>query len=133
MRRRGAILGIAAAVLVGASVLSGCGGDERTQAQLVAEGRRLFESSCAACHGIDLRGTDGWPPLLDPIYAPNHHPDQAFYNAVENGVQPHHWNFGPMPPQLRFSEADVEAIVAYVRSRQLEAGITGDPSHGPQP
>lgn len=118
-----------AAVAV-ASLASGCGGDERTGPELVTEGRELFESSCAACHGLDLRGTSDGPPFLDPIYAPNHHPDEAFYSAAENGVQQHHWNFGPMPAQPRFSEADLQAIIAYVRSRQQEAGITRDPTHG---
>lgn len=118
-------------------VASGCGGDEagdgdgsaRNPSDLVAEGRALYEETCAACHGRDLKGTDAGPPFLSPIYAPNHHSDEAFYAAVENGVQPHHWEFGPMPPQPHVSPEDVEAIVAYVRARQEEAGITEDPSH----
>jgi hypothetical protein len=63
------------------------------------------------------------PSFLDPIYAPGHHPDESFFRAVENGVQPHHWDFGPMPPLSHLDRDDVEAIVAYVRSVQVENGI----------
>jgi mono/diheme cytochrome c family protein len=109
--------------------LSACGGDERSPTQLVSGGRALYESSCAACHGMDLKGSDGGPPFLNPIYAPNHHPDEAFHRAAKEGVQQHHWTFGNMPAQPRFTEADIDAIVAYVRSEQRKAGITNDPSH----
>jgi hypothetical protein len=69
------------------------------------------------------------PPFLSVIYAPNHHPDESFYVAVEQGVQPHHWDFGPMPPQPAVTREQVEAIVAYIRSQQEAAGIPEDPSH----
>jgi mono/diheme cytochrome c family protein len=97
--------------------------------QLVARGEELYEQTCATCHGIDLMGTKKGPPFLSPIYAPNHHPDEAFFAAAAGGVQPHHWDFGPMPPQPEVSRDEVEAIVAYIRTRQIEAGITEDPSH----
>lgn len=69
------------------------------------------------------------PSFLSPIYAPDHHPDAAFRAAVANGVVPHHWSFGPMPPLPEVSEAEVEAIIAYVRDQQRCAGITDDPTH----
>ncbi len=109
--------------------LGACGGDERTQAELVREGRERFEATCAACHGMDLKGTDDGPSFLDPIYASNHHPDEAFHRAARQGVPQHHWNFGPMPPQRSVTDDEVEAIIAYVRQRQREAGVTRDPSH----
>ena len=102
------------------------GGAVAGDSELVAEGKTLYESNCAACHGPDLKGTSTGPPFLDPVYAPGHHPDAAFYTAVEFGVQPHHWDFGPMPAQQQISEEEVEAIVAYVRSVQVDAGITDD-------
>jgi len=117
--------------------LSGaCGGDVTRDdvggdpgPDLIAEGQRIYQQNCAMCHGVDLKGTDTGPPFLSPIYAPNHHPDEAFYAAVTNGVEPHHWEFGPMPAQPAVGRDDVTAIVAYVRSRQQDAGITEDPSH----
>jgi hypothetical protein len=69
------------------------------------------------------------PPFPDPIYAPNHHPDDAFRAAVAQGVAPHHWPFGPMPAQPSVDDKELEAIIAYVRDRQHAAGITHDPAH----
>ena len=89
---------------------------------LVAEGRQLYEATCAACHGADLTGTDNGPPFLDPIYAPDHHPDGAFYAAAEVGVQPHHWDFGPMPRQP-VDDEQMRRIIAYIRSVQRDEGI----------
>ena len=121
-----------------------CGGDSDTEGpdgaaaptstspydpELVAEGERAYQETCAECHGDDLNGTDDGPPFLDAIYAPNHHPDEAFFAAVAGGVQPHHWDFGAMPPQTNVTQEEVQAIVAYIRTKQIEAGITEDPSH----
>jgi mono/diheme cytochrome c family protein len=96
--------------------------------ELVAEGEAAYQQTCAMCHGDDLNGTDDGPPFLDPVYAPDHHPDEAFFAAAANGVQPHHWDFGPMPPQPDVTPDEVQAIVAYVRTQQIEAGIIEDPS-----
>ena len=64
------------------------------------------------------------PPFLDAVYAPDHHPNSAFFSAVKNGVQPHHWDFGPMPALPHLDDDDTEAIVAYIRQEQRRAGIT---------
>jgi hypothetical protein len=50
-------------------------------------------------------------------------PPSGSGSTPEDLVEPHHWDFGPMPPQPDVSRADVEAIVAYVRAEQKEAGI----------
>jgi mono/diheme cytochrome c family protein len=130
IRRSAAVL---AAALVVTSLGAACGeGDEETEvsaggtgsrAQLIAEGKDLYVQTCSMCHGVDLKGTDIGPPFLTPIYAPDHHPDGAFFAAVANGVEPHHWEFGPMPAQPDVSPQDVAAIVAYVRDEQAEAGL----------
>jgi mono/diheme cytochrome c family protein len=114
---------------------SGDGGTEGTaeelgyEPELVSRGEDLYQQNCATCHGEDLRGTETGPPFLDVIYAPNHHPDEAFQAAAAQGVQPHHWDFGPMPPVPAVDSEDVAAIVAFVRTQQFEAGIERDPSH----
>lgn len=128
-----------ASVAVAAALLTGCAGtdpgdevsdgDPSSAGASVAEGKELYEETCATCHGSDLKGTTSGPPFLDPIYAPNHHSDEAFYAAAANGVQPHHWQFGPMPAQPSVDTEDVAAIIAFVRSEQKKAGITEDPSH----
>lgn len=96
---------------------------------IVAAGEELFLANCAACHGADLLGTGTGPPFLHAIYAPNHHGDEAFQRAVALGVQPHHWEFGPMAPVEGLTRDDVAKIVAFVRKQQQDAGIVRDPTH----
>jgi len=87
-------------------------------------GKRAFNTVCAACHGKNGGGRQGMgPPFISPIYRPGHHGDYAFEMAVKNGVQPHHWTFGSMPPQPGLTRADVLSIVSYVRAIQRENGI----------
>lgn len=88
-----------------------------------AQGRALFEKSCAQCHGADLRGSKQGPPLVHRVYEPSHHADIAFQLAVKYGTRQHHWNFGDMQPVEAVTPDDVAHITAYVRHRQREAGI----------
>jgi mono/diheme cytochrome c family protein len=87
-------------------------------------GETFFEENCASCHGKNAAGRDGFaPPLIHRIYEPNHHGDQAFYLAVQNGVRAHHWSFGNMPPVKAVDRDQVEQIIAYVRTLQMANGI----------
>lgn len=86
-------------------------------------GASLYADNCARCHGEDLRGTDQGPPFLDDVYEPGHHGDGAFLVAVQRGVTPHHWDFGPMPPIPDVTPSQVTDIVAFVREQQRAAGI----------
>jgi mono/diheme cytochrome c family protein len=114
-------------------VAAGCGGQDDEVARRLAAlpptpavhrpGEQLYARNCAGCHGPQARGTDKGPPLAHRVYEPGHHSDQAFYLAVRNGVAAHHWRFGNMPAQPQVSEAELEAIVGYVRWIQREAGI----------
>lgn len=98
-----------------------CGSGDGGQA--AADGQALFAANCAVCHGEQARGTDQGPPLVDIIYEPSHHPDDSFRSAVANGVSPHHWQFGPMPAVPGLASTEVDAIIAYVRGLQRDAGI----------
>jgi mono/diheme cytochrome c family protein len=89
----------------------------------LAEGERLYNDTCARCHGVFGAGSDTGPPLVDIIYEPNHHADIAFQRAVALGVAAHHWRFGNMPPVPGVDTAAVGRITAYVRWLQREAGI----------
>lgn len=91
--------------------------------ELVAAGDGLYQAHCASCHGADLRGTDQGPSQLSIVYEPSHHSDAAYLLAVQRGVQPHHWTFGPMPPIPDLTPEDVEAIVAFVREQQRISGF----------
>jgi mono/diheme cytochrome c family protein len=89
-----------------------------------AAGETVFENTCAACHGVEGIGTEQGPPLVHQYYRPGHHADGAFTLGIRNGVQPHHWDFGPMPPQPGLSAQDIADVTAYVRQVQINAGIS---------
>jgi len=95
--------------------------------KFAALGKRAFDANCAACHGVNGSGTKSGPPLVNDIYNPGHHDDQSFYRAVKLGVRQHHWRFGNMQPLPAVSEAQVAAIIRYVRELQLANGITYHP------
>jgi mono/diheme cytochrome c family protein len=115
-------------ILVPALLLAGC---EKPGAWLPPpgfigdpeQGRVLFASRCASCHGADARGTDQGPPLVHEIYRPGHHADIAFHLAVKNGVRAHHWGYGDMPPQPGLTPEQVGHMVEWVRREQRRAGI----------
>ncbi|WP_238442656.1 c-type cytochrome [Salsipaludibacter albus] len=104
-------------------VLAACGTDAAAPADRDDVGARVFAANCATCHGPDLGGTDRGPPLLHEYYLPDHHPDVVFATAIANGVQAHHWDFGPMPAIGGLSDDEVAAVVAHVRDEQRRAGL----------
>ncbi len=117
-----------AAVAFAAVIVAGCGvsgtdlSDDASREQ-VAQGRVVYERSCASCHGIDADGTDRGPSFLNDVYEPSHHADGAFLLAVKVGVPEHHWNFGDMPPVEGVSDDEIAGIVGYIRSLQRAEGI----------
>jgi mono/diheme cytochrome c family protein len=107
-------------------VAAGCGDDDGGTSGGAASGRgaELYQQRCATCHGSDLRGTDGGPSLLSIVYEPGHHPDASFRTAITSGSPQHHWGFGDMPPMGQgLSDAEIDAIIAYVRSVQQSEGF----------
>ena len=87
-------------------------------------GGRIFDASCATCHGPNAAGREGIaPPLVHKIYEPSHHGDEAFQRAVALGVRGHHWPYGDMAPVSGLTRADVQMVVAYVRELQRANGI----------
>lgn len=115
------------AIVGAAAMMAGCAADE---AQTVAPaagstGAEIYASSCASCHGTDLRGTDKGPSQLSIVYEPNHHPDAAYRSAIINGAGQHHWNFGDMEPVEGLDDEQIEAVIAYIRSEQQRLGFEG--------
>ena len=87
-------------------------------------GATLYAQHCASCHGDNGAGReDVGPPLVHIIYEPSHHPDGAFYAAVQLGVRAHHWRFGDMPRQSHVTEPEITQIIAYIRALQRANGI----------
>lgn len=91
------------------------------------QGRALFRSNCAFCHGGDARGGRG-PNLVS---APLTHgeSDEALKTVIREGVPG-----TSMPAFSEFTAEEVAEIVAYVKS--LSAGVNrqvpveGDPTRG---
>ncbi len=116
-----------AAIIVLAAVVGACGSSNTAPTRQAStgdeDGALVYATSCASCHGDDLRGTDKGPSHLSIVYEPNHHGDAAFRSAIINGAQQHHWNFGDMEPVEGLSDGEVEAVIAFVRSEQERLGF----------
>jgi mono/diheme cytochrome c family protein len=116
MTTAGVRLALAGATTAALAVLGGCGADgPRTQLQL---GEGVYGASCAQCHGGDLGGTERGPSLLDPAYGPTQLADAGFVTAIRNGVEQRLWEFGPMPGNPGLGDEQIDAVIAFVRSRQ---------------
>jgi mono/diheme cytochrome c family protein len=59
--------------------------------------------------------------LLEPAYGPDQLTDAEFADAIRNGVEEQLWNFGPMPANGAIGDAQIAAIVEFVRSEQADA------------
>lgn len=119
----------AAVILTIAITAASCGGSDASSspeaAGKVGDGAALYQSNCASCHGADLRGTDKGPSHLSIVYEPNHHGDEAFRSAIMNGARQHHWGFGDMAAIPGLDDAQIDAIISYVRSEQERQGFEG--------
>ncbi len=115
------------ALLTVLTLLHACaaGGEGATEDGAVdlARGRELYAQNCAVCHGPVAEGTTIGPPLVHEVYVPSHHADESFQVAVARGVQPHHWEFGAMPPIPALDRDEVADITAHVRGLQADAGL----------
>lgn len=115
----------AGAVVVAALLVGACSGDDEQSSATgsAADGAAVYEQSCASCHGSDLRGTDRGPSHLSQVYEPGHHPDAAFQAAIAGGARAHHWQFGDMPPVAGLDDAEVAAVIAFIREQQELHGL----------
>ncbi len=113
-------------ITITAAMFAACGADAPDAANTptgpVTPGAAAYAANCASCHGPMLDGTLNGPPLLSQVYEPSHHPDESFRSAVTNGVQAHHWNFGPMPA-IGLDDDTITAIIEHVRATQTAEGF----------
>ena len=86
-------------------------------------GQEAFGKNCAVCHGTFGQGSDKGPPLIDNIYNPGHHADEAFYLAAKRGVHAHHWRFGNMPALAPIDPLVMQSIIVFIREVQRANGI----------
>ncbi len=101
----------------------GGSGDESATASTTLDGAALYQKNCASCHGADLRGTDRGPSQLSQVYEPGHHTDDSYRAAVIQGAVAHHWTFGDMAPVTGLKDAEIDAIISFIREQQREHGF----------
>src|SRR6266852_1912449 len=73
----------------------------------VTNGRGLFQTRCADCHGIDAKGVHG--PDLTVIFA-NGATDDRVFQTIRRGVA------GTEMPASNAPDAELRAIVAYLHT-----------------
>jgi cytochrome c oxidase cbb3-type subunit III len=96
-------------------------------AQQVSDGKRTFASTCAACHGLDGKGGERGPDIVNRR-AVQRLPDASLFRVVRDGKP----GTG-MPPFRALGEARIQAVVRYLRTLQglgTAASLPGDPTAG---
>ncbi|HEY0737245.1 MAG TPA: cytochrome c [Herpetosiphonaceae bacterium] len=102
---------------------------DATNAQLVEQGRQLYTTRCASCHGGDLGGEQGWPQRrangvmpaapLDERATTWQHDDQWIFTTIKDGGQ------ATAPagiirymPALGggLTDAEIWAVISYIKS-----------------
>lgn len=92
---------------------------------IVDEGQRLFQQTCAACHGRNAEGTSNWkqtdadgnypPPPLDGSAHAWHHPIPQLLRSIKKGGI----DLGGTMPAFgkQYSDQQILALIAYFQSR----------------
>lgn len=127
--------GIAAAYI---NVISGGGTSPAVvansgDAKVVALGKTVYASNCAACHGVNLKGQPNWrvkkangvlpAPPHDATGHTWHHTDQMLFSVVKLGGQanaPKSFISGMPAFGKKLSDNEIVAALAYIKSRWPE-------------
>src|SRR2546429_4682597 len=82
----------------------------------VTNGRGLFQTRCADCHGIDAKGVHG--PDLTVVFA-NGATDDRIFQTIRRGVP------GTEMPASNAPDAEIRAIVGYLHTLNPTPGEAG--------
>lgn len=107
-----------------ASAAVACGNDANDRAG-ADRGGAIYGANCASCHGEALEGTTRGPSLVDPVY--DDITDADVRNAVRNGVEETHWEFGPMPATGGLSDAQIDEVLVFLRTSRGEGASVTTP------
>jgi cytochrome c oxidase cbb3-type subunit 3 len=92
-----------------------------------AQGRSMYNSSCAGCHGLDGRGSDKAPNIAGSPSV-RQSSDGELSGIISNGIPE-----SGMPSFRNLSDKQLRAIVGYLRSLQGKPGVPmvhGDANRG---
>lgn len=95
----------------------------------VATGKRLYEASCVACHGVDGRGVPNLGRDLVNSRLARRIPDGELLQLIIHGRKPGDAGYvGPIPMPPRggrddFSDEHIAAVVSYVRALQVPSRV----------
>jgi cytochrome c oxidase cbb3-type subunit 3 len=91
----------------------------------VEKGKQLFLGMCSRCHGIEGAGGEG--PNLNRPALTNAPDDEALRAVIRDGIPDR-----GMPRIRRFTDSELTAMVAFVRSlgRNAGAAAAGNPANG---
>jgi putative heme-binding domain-containing protein len=92
----------------------------------LAEARKTFSTTCAACHGLDGRGGERGPDIASRQV--QEHSDEQLVRTVRNGISE-----TGMPNFAFLGDAKIEALVKYLRVLQGTSGplpMPGNPERG---
>jgi cytochrome c oxidase cbb3-type subunit 3 len=84
-------------------------------------GAQRFMEYCAGCHGADGRGGDKAPSLVAPSITAKRS-DSELFRIVHDGTR------GGMPPFAQIGEANISAVLQYVRRLSGNVAETGTPA-----
>lgn len=102
------------------------------QAGQASEGRKLFESRCAACHGLDGRGGERAPDIVT-----NSVSDETLRDVIRHGIPRRGmpaFGFVLAPDEIRqvmaFVQSSARAPAGTGAHRQHPAALRGNPQQG---
>jgi glucose/arabinose dehydrogenase len=76
---------------------------------------KLFETNCAGCHGVDLKGAQG-PSLVDKTWV-HGNDDASILKVIKKGAM----TAGMPAFEGQFSDAEMRGLVAYIREKGASA------------
>lgn len=97
---------------------------------VLARGKGLYDSTCSACHGLDLRGGQQGGPNLLRSQTVLFDKDGELIAPIVTGGRPNPPPGSPVMPPFPFPPDDVKAIAEYLHSVLAQAGRQGRPPEG---
>ncbi|MBZ8134663.1 cytochrome c [Afifella sp. IM 167] len=84
--------------------------------QDLVHGRRLAEENCARCHAVGAEGVSPMPPAPAFRELSRRYPVDTLWEALAEGIVTGH----PEMPEFHWPLGDIDDILAYISSIQLE-------------